>query len=250
MNKELIKKLLLGYVPFDLKQKYFANTTTSDEILKMQNMPEVYHKDWPRYIAETMVGYTCLQNIEQLIDDVVANNIPGDFIETGAWAGGACIYAKMCFDAHNEKRKVFVADSFEGLPKPEMDRYPQDAGDNHWIHEKLKVSYEEVFNNFKNYKCLDENVVFLKGWFKDTLPTIDNNQSFSIIRLDGDMYSSTMDALNELYPKLVKNGYCIIDDYALKNCAAAVNDYRIKHNITSQMIRIPNTGAGALYWKK
>ena len=105
-------------------------------------------------------------------------------------------------------------------------------------------------NNFKKYNCLDDNVIFLKGWFRDTLPTLNKDQKFSIIRLDGDMYSSTMDALDNLYPKLSIGGYCIIDDYALKGCAEAVHDYINTNNLHVKMHFIPEAGASAVYWKK
>jgi len=63
------------------------------------------------------------------------------------------------------------------------------------------------------YGLLDAQVCFLKGWFRDTLPTIPAAQSFAVIRLDGDLYESTWDALTGLYPKLSPGGYCLIDDY-------------------------------------
>ena len=83
----------------------------------------------------------------------------------------------------------------------------------------------EVRRNFERYGLLDDQVVFLKGWFKDTLPKADIG-ALSILRLDGDMYQSTMDALNALYPRVSPGGYCIIDDYALPNCQKAVDEFR------------------------
>lgn len=255
---EIIKRLLHGVAVGDLEQlkdKYLKNTSTEFENLQILSAPIPRYSQWPsKQYAETMIGYHCLENIEQLLKDVIEHNIPGDFIETGVWAGGACIYAKKLLDFWGENRKVFVADSFNGLPKPEMERYPQDEGDPHHTYEPLKISCDEVKGNFKKYNCLDKNVIFLEGWFKDTLPTLKNNQKFSIIRLDGDMYCSTMDALENLYPKLSVGGWCIIDDYALPNCAAAVHDFRNKYNINETMNLIigsePPYGASSQYWKK
>jgi O-methyltransferase len=251
MNRKIIKKLLNGDVTGELKQKYLTGKTTSEENLSILNTHYINRSEWPsKHDAETMIGHTCLDNIEFLIDEVVANKIFGNFIETGVWGGGACIYAKKLFDSLGENRKVYVADSFAGLPKPEMDRYPQDAGDNHHTYDPLRISLEEVKNNFLKYNCLDDNVIFLKGWFKDTLPTLTSDEKFCIIRLDGDMYSSTMDALVHLYPKLQIGGYCIIDDYALKGCAAAVHDYVNANNIKVHAYAIPGAGANAIFWKK
>jgi len=251
MNREIIKKLILGDISLELKNKYLLNISSMEENIQMQNTLCKNSSIWPSpLLAESMIGYTCLQNIEFLLDDVILNKIPGDFIETGVWGGGACIYAKLLLNAHNHKMKVFVADSFAGLPAPELDRYPQDKGDLHHTCPELSISLEDVQSNFKKYNCLDKNVVFLKGWFKDTLLTLSNKQKFCIIRLDGDMYGSTMDSLINLYSKLSKGGYCIIDDYALANCARAVNDFRQINNITCPFKLIPGAGAGALYWKK
>jgi predicted O-methyltransferase YrrM len=76
----------------------------------------------------------------------------------------------------------------------------------------LAVSREDVERNFAKYGLLDDRVVFLQGWFKDTLPSAPIGK-IALLRLDGDMYESTMDALQNLYPKLSPGGYCIIDDF-------------------------------------
>ena len=114
-------------------------------------------------------------------------------------------------------RKVYVADSFAGLPPPAPEIFPADAGDTCHTHRFLSIPLEAVVENFRRYGLLDEQVVFLKGWFEDTLPTAPMSQ-LAVIRLDGDMYGSTMIALQNLYPKLSPGGFCIIDDYALKGC--------------------------------
>ena len=94
---------------------------------------------------------------------------------------------------------------------------------------------------------MDDQVIFLQGWFKNTLPTAPI-ESLSILRLDGDMYESTIDALFYLYPKLSVGGYCIIDDWgAIPSCKKAVEDYRRVYNITENMEMIDWTG---VYWKK
>jgi hypothetical protein len=145
------------------------------------------------------------------------------------------------------ERKVFVADSFQGLPKPDVEKYPQDGGDSHHLHTPfLGVSRAEVENNFRRYGLLDEQVVFLQGWFKDTLPNAPIDQ-LAVMRLDGDMYGSTMDALVNLYPKLTPGGFCIIDDYYLPNCKRAVQDYRAQNNIKAEIKEIDWTGC---YWRK
>lgn len=202
---------------------------------------------WPGY-ADSMIGLKRMNNVQLAVETVLREGIAGDLIETGVWRGGASIFMRGILAAHEvSNRKVYVADSFEGLPPPDPDKYPADEGDTHHQVDYLAVSLEQVQNNFRRYGLLDEQVVFLKGWFCDTLPTAPI-EKIAVLRADGDMYSSTMDTLNNLYPKLEVGGFCIIDDYgAIPACKQAVDDYRKQHNITDDMHTIDWTGQ---YWRK
>ena len=111
-------------------------------------------------------------------------------------------------------RKVWLADSFCGLPQPDPARYPVDQGDTLWTYKELAISLEEVKTNFSRYGLLDEQVAFLPGWFRDTLPAAPINQ-LAVLRLDGDLYESTMDALTALYHKVSPGGFVIVDDFGL-----------------------------------
>ena len=202
--------------------------------------------DWPQ-VGETMIGLKRLNNLQECIESVVVNKIPGDLIETGVWRGGAVIFMRAVLKAYGEhERNVWVADSFEGLPNPSPDEYPADEGSPFHQFSALRVSMEEVKNNFARYGLLDDKVKFLKGWFKDTLPSAPIKE-ISILRLDGDMYESTTDALTYLYPKLVKEGYIIIDDYHIKACRNAVEDYRKTHNILEPITWVDQSG---VFWQK
>jgi len=142
---------------------------------------------------------------------------------------------------------VWVADSFEGLPQGDGAKYPADEGDvHHTYNDFLSVSLEEVTDNFSKYNLLDEQVRFLKGWFKDTLPTAPI-KGLAILRLDGDMYESTTDALTHLYNRVSAGGYVIVDDYHLAGCRQAVQDYRASHGIDEEIRDIDGMG---VYWQK
>jgi hypothetical protein len=174
------------------------------------------------------------------------DDIPGDFIEAGVWRGGACIFMKGIVEAYGDyERRIFVADSFAGLPAPNVDEYPADAGDLHHAFKQLAVSRLEVEENFRQYGLLDERIIFLEGWFKDTLPTAPIDR-LAVLRLDGDMYESTIQALDALYHKVSQGGFVIIDDYHLTRCAQAVNDYRSRNNINSPVIPIDGLG---VWWR-
>ena len=202
--------------------------------------------DWPPY-AHTMVGRKRLENTLYCVKHILENNIDGDFIETGVWRGGSTIFMRAILKTYNVSHKtVWVADSFEGLPAPNEKVYPDDMGDVHYTFDELKVTLDSVRNNFKKYDLLDDQVKFLKGWFKDTLPTAPI-EKLSLIRLDGDMYESTMDAIVSLYPKLSPGGFLIVDDYCIKACSKAIADYRAANNITEEIIDIDGTG---VYWQK
>jgi O-methyltransferase len=204
-------------------------------------------KTWPEF-AHTMIGLQRLESIKRCAESVLADNIPGDFIETGVWRGGASIFMRAILMAHNvHDRTVWVADSFKGLPPPDAEKYPADKGADWHEPEFLAVSLEQVKDHFSKYNLLDEQVRFLQGWFKDTLPTAPFKQ-LAIMRLDGDMYESTMDALVSLYPKLSKGGYVIVDDYgAVEACRKAIGDFRAKHNIQE---KLQQTDWAEVYWRK
>jgi hypothetical protein len=189
-----------------------------------------------------------MDNLQYWVEQVIKENTPGDLIETGVWRGGASVFMRAILQAYGVKdRCVWVADSFEGLPPPNPDKYPQDAGLNLNLFSELAVSLEEVQINFARYDLLDEQVQFLKGWFRDTLAAAPVKQ-LAVIRLDGDLYESTIDGLTHLYPKLAVGGYVIVDDYgAIKACRQAVHDYRQAHNVTDEIHQIDWTG---VYWKR
>lgn len=203
-------------------------------------------RDWPGQ-AETMIGLARLDNIQLCATDVLSKKIPGDFIETGVWRGGATIFMRAILKAYNVvDRDVWVVDSFEGLPKPTERTHKGDVEDELWKVQQLKVSLKDVQNNFAKYGLLDNQVKFLKGWFKDTLPSAPIKK-LAILRLDGDMYESTMDALVALYPKLSRGGYVIIDDYCLPACREAVVDFRTKFRISDKLIHID---WASVYWQR
>lgn len=202
--------------------------------------------DWPSR-APTMIGLTRMRNLRQLVVQVLEDDIPGDLIETGVWRGGACIFMRAILAAYGDlDRRVWVADSFAGLPPPNPAAYPADAGDTHHIIKTLAVPLEEVKSNFSRYDMLDERVIFLKGWFKDTLPAAPI-EKLAILRLDGDMYESTIQALDGLYHKLSPGGFTIIDDYDQRHCRMAVTDFRSRHDVTEQIVEIDERG---VFWRK
>jgi O-methyltransferase len=193
----------------------------------------------------TMVGIKRLDQLQECAETVLRRGVPGDFIEAGAWKGGATIFLRGILKAYNvTDRTVWVSDSFEGLPPPDG-KYPADAGSQWHLDRKMQVTLQAVQDNFRRYGLLDDQVKFLKGWFKDTLPTAPIQQ-LAVLRVDGDMYQSTMEALTALYPKVAKGGCVILDDhFAVPTAKQAADDYRSAHGIMTPIIQVDWAGA---YW--
>lgn len=201
--------------------------------------------DWPAH-AHTMIGLKRLDNVQRCVEGVLDDDVPGDFIETGVWRGGTCIFLRALLTAYGDtERSVWVADSFQGLPRG--GDHPADAIIPYFEAEgTLAVPEEEVRRNFARYGLLDERVRFLPGWFADTLPSAPIER-LAVLRLDGDRYDSTMDALVHLYPRLSPGGFCIIDDYGLDACQTAVAEYRAKEGIAEPIVKVDRFGA---YWRR
>jgi len=203
--------------------------------------------DWPEH-AETMVGLRRLDNVERCIADVLERGVPGDLVEAGAWRGGTTIFMRAMLAAHGDRdRRVWVADSFQGLPAPNAEAFPADARLDYTRYPELAVGVERVKANFARYGLLDDRVRFLPGWFRDTLRTAPIER-IALMRLDGDLYESTIDALDALYPRLAVGGYCLIDDYgALAACRQAVDDFRASQGISEEIQTVDWTGA---FWRR
>lgn len=201
-------------------------------------------QDWPAE-AETMIGLKRLNNLQDCAEQALQSSVPGDFIECGVWRGGSCIFMRAILKAYNDReRKVWAADSFEGLPPVSETAHQVDRG--LWRGGEMAVSIEEVRSNFRRYGLLDDQVAFLKGFFADSLPEAPIER-LALLRLDADLYESTTQALTYLYPKLSPGGCLIVDDFNLQPAKDAVHDYRKAQGIEEEIITIDANG---VFWVK
>jgi O-methyltransferase len=203
--------------------------------------------DWPHQ-ALTMIGRIRLRSLRECCESVLRRGIPGDFVETGIWRGGACIMMAAVLAAYGCKdRRVWGFDSFEGLPPPNEVKYPGDRGDQLHRFPQLAVSLEEVTDNFRRVGLLSDQVRLVKGWFADTVPAAPIER-IAVLRLDGDLYESTIQVLEGFYPRLAPGGFCIIDDYgAMLSCRAAVEDFRRDRGVGEPLVNIDGKG---VLWEK
>lgn len=202
----------------------------------------------PSRFSHTMVGMARLDNLEYCARRVFADGVPGDFMEAGVCQGGAAIFMRgLQVALGQEDRRVWLADSFEGLPPPthEVDR----AWDLDWSEERqpwLACDLDAVRDNFRTYGLLDDGVRWLQGWFSDTLPEAPVER-LAILRADADLYQSTREILDSLYHRVSPGGFVVIDDYAVDACRHAVDEFREEHGVTEPIRRIDWTG---VYWRR
>lgn len=246
MYLDLLKQCLTGLIYEDRPTAIFPGGMAIDETPhEFVRIFRINGRDQPSQ-AHTGIGLRRLENLQRCIEVVLADGIPGDLVETGVWRGGATIFMRGVLAAYGDRsRIVWVADSFAGLPTPNLERYPADAL---WTRMTgwSTASLETVQANFARYGLLDEQVRFLPGWFKETLPTAPI-ETLAVLRLDGDLYESTLDALVHLYPKLAAGGFAIVDDYNIPTCRQAVDEYRALHGIDEPIQPIDGWG---VFWRR
>lgn len=242
MYLDLMEACLTGMIYRDASYNTFGQEYDNDKRL--------IGGDWPM-TAHTMIGVKRLHQLRRACEDVIYNGVPGNFIECGVWRGGACIMMKAVADSLVKigcPRIVYCADSFKGFPAftHSVDRELTESFGSDDLN-FLSVPLEKVKDNFAAYGLLDSRVEFIEGYFHESLPRFPTGP-LAILRCDGDLYSSTMDILINLYHKLSPRGYCIIDDYgAMHQCRRAVDDFRKTNSIKNEIIDIDGSG---VYWIK
>jgi O-methyltransferase len=255
---ELVRKCLVGLIypegqwePIEKLSISGESLQLPPEILMLRRVPidprrRDEGRDWPA-LAYTMVGCQRLENIRWCVERVLESDIPGDFLEAGVWRGGASMYMRALLKAYGvTDRTVWLADSFEGMPVPSDLDLQLDPNRDYSRQDFLRVSQEQVEDNFRRFDLLDGQVRFLKGWFKDSLPSAPV-QRLALLRLDGDHYTSTRDTLEALYHKVSPGGFVIVDDYfSWSGCRKAVDEFRQERGITAPMQQVDWTGA---FWQ-
>ena len=256
-NNTLLTKVQLAYL--DLLKLVLTDTLYGKEPDLENDSASVFITDFIKHYikgrAISMLPIIRFNNLQACIKQVIEEDIPGDLIETGVWRGGAVIFMRAALEAYGDTaRSVWIADSFEGLPEPDAQKYPLEAKAYHGVVQSkvmnhLAASIEDVQDNFRKFGLLDERSIFLKGWFKDTLPGAPIKR-LSILRLDGDHYESTMDALTSLYDKLSVGGFVIVDDFGEETwtyCKKAIDDFRASRNINDTIVQVDSSCS---YWRR
>ncbi len=231
---------------------YLGKGETAESYLNLSPKELFGYLNWMNPIGSphTMCGADNIYQVEACVEDIFRENIPGDLMETGVWKGGMTVLMRGLLKAYNcHDRLVWVADSFSGLPQPDPKKNLKDAI--FWYLmtplEHLAIPFEYVEALFQRYDLLDDQVRFLPGWFKDTLPAAPI-EKLALLRMDGDLYESTRDTLEHMYPKVSKGGYIIVDDYGIPaGCRDAVDEYRRARGIAEPIQKINDV---SVFWRK
>lgn len=224
------------------------------DLLEKTLLDAVYRPFDPRNgfqpYAYSMISPERMRDVRMACETVIRENIHGAFVETGICRGGALMMMQgVNRDFYHDNcnhyfRPVFGFDSFNGVPRPYME---QDKGLNLFTFPELAVSKAQVEKNFRNLDLWGDNVRLVEGWFKDSLPVTDTGP-IAVLRLDGDLASSTLEAFENLYPRLSIGGFVLVDDYNdIPQCKWATDKYRQEHGITEDIVESDWTG---IYWRK
>jgi O-methyltransferase len=204
---------------------------------------------WGARLAHTLIGLDGLDNLERCAYRVFADGVPGDFLEAGVCHGGASIFLRALQVAYGEDdRTTWLADTFAGVPPPThaVDReHELDLSEERvpW----MAAGIEAVRDNFATYDLLSDRVRFLPGLFADTLPDAPIDR-LAILRIDGDLYSSTRDALVALYDRVSAGGYVVVDDYGcLEPCRIAVDEFIAERGLDVEIDQVDWT---RVCWRK
>ena len=183
----------------------------------------------------TMVSHSCLVTLYQQVRYILENNIEGDLVECGVWKGGCVGLMAQVQKELGSFRDMHIFDSFIGLPKAcEKDSYEDQLRFGISSKDVIEASYDNYAGEnfvkdllFKRLNYPSNRVKIHKGWFQETIPIYVNNcEKIALLRLDGDLYESTKICIDNLWPKLSRNGILIIDDYAWhEGCKNAIDEY-------------------------
>jgi O-methyltransferase len=184
----------------------------------------------------------------EAVEYVVRNNIPGDIAECGVWSGGSMLLAAHALKHFGDTtRRIYLYDTFSGMPKPDdidvrWDGIPSLPT---WEHHRANGqkwgfggTQDHVRSVVLSSGYPEDRFVFVEGMVEDTLPAI-RPEAIAILRLDTDLYSSTLHELVHLYPVLSVGGILIIDDYgAFVGAKVATDQYFAETGVPVFLSRI------------
>lgn len=207
-----------------------------------------------------------------LAANILRRNVPGDFVEAGVYFGvSSILMMRGLLSSPSGERLMWACDSFEGLPLTELDDRSNEmnctrklSGGQMCMRSEsgfggaYRATLSQFKHNMRNHipkptsvsVAWDSRLRIVKGWFNATLPA-PGMKRFSFLRIDGDLYASTRDALAALYPLLSDGGYAYVDDYgSFGGCGKAVDDYLESRGCGEQLTPIWERSNQEGGWRK
>lgn len=197
----------------------------------------------------TMTSTERIHALIHAVRHIVQNGIPGDMVECGVWKGGSVMAMALTLLQLGERdRAIYLFDTFSGMTAPsdrDVDYEGQQAG---VILDSVRCEapQQEVENAVFSTGYAREKVHFVRGRVEETIPA-HAPESIALLRLDTDWYESTQHELFHLFPRLVRGGVIIIDDYGhWRGARQAVDEYIAQNEVPLFLHRIDYTGRIAI----
>ncbi len=198
----------------------------------------------------TMTGPAAMFALIRAVEYVVAAGLEGSIVECGVWRGGSMmVIAKTLLRLGAADRDLYLYDTFEGMTPPTQEDASHDnsfavarydaltSANEKWCY----ASEEEVRHNVLGTGYPKERIHFVRGPVERTLTELTPDR-IALLRLDTDWYESTKAELEILYPKLLRKGVLIIDDYGhWKGARKATDEYFSAHRIVPYLMRADYT---------
>ena len=239
---------LIGKLGYEIRKKVDANQMVPTDI--NSEYANIIHNVKPF----TMTSFERLNALLSAVDYVCDNKIEGCYVECGVWRGGSTMAAALRFiDRQESQRKLYLYDTFEGMPAPTTYDFSSRSGHAAKKFEQTKITedssswcfadIEDVKTNLATTNYPYKNMNFIKGRVEDTIPA-NAPDKIAILRLDTDWYASTKHEIENLYPRLVNGGVLIIDDYGhWEGCRKAIDEYFLENNKQTPLLaRVDYTG--------
>jgi hypothetical protein len=207
--------------------------------------------------AYTMTSPERVFSLCEAVKYIATNNIEGDIVECGVWKGGSMMaVANTLLKYGDIQRHLYLFDTFEGMSEPTdndvdidgvsagylMEHSDKNKDESVWCNAPLD-GVKDVLGSTGYPK---DKVHFVQGMVEKTIPE-HAPQKIALLRLDTDWFESTKHELEHLFPRLVKGGVLIIDDYGhWQGARRAVDEYISRNNIAMLLNRIDYTGRIAI----
>jgi hypothetical protein len=212
----------------------------------------------------TVLGMAvCKHNTISLCKRAIAAGIPGDFVEAGVCGGGQpAVMAYVSETYGGNQRKVHLFDSFEGLPMAgpddhDFDKHTLGINDDR-THGKasgrLIATLDQVQQNMDTWRVNKDLLVYHKGWVQEVLPVDAPKMGpIAVLRVDVDLYDSTVPVFEWLYPLVSPGGYIISDDWgeagAIPARLAVLKYFSDRGLPAPEVTRIPEI-ISTVWWRK